>query len=245
MSSGATAPAGPPGTRSTGCRTAGRSRSASGRRGPSAGAQRRATTRSAPRKPGCATCSKRRRGTPAGLVQTSATFADAAAEFLRYVEHDRAIKPSTLTEYRSIVSAHLVPAFGAMRVEEVTPEKIERWRATVTSARLLAAVQPHQEQVARPAPRRLPPRPEGVRAVRQPRRGDRAPPAALERRHPGLQRRRGLRACARGHLRTGRHHLPHRRLHRAASRRARRCAGATSTSPPRPSASVRATPGAR
>ena len=69
-----------------------------------------------------------------GLVQTSATFADAAAEFLRYVEHDRAIKPSTLTDYRSIVSAHLVPAFGAMRVEEVTPEKIERWRATVTSA---------------------------------------------------------------------------------------------------------------
>jgi hypothetical protein len=28
----------------------------------------------------------------------------------------------------------LVPAYGAMRVEEVTPEKIERWRATVSSA---------------------------------------------------------------------------------------------------------------
>jgi Phage integrase, N-terminal SAM-like domain len=75
-----------------------------------------------------------RRGTLPGLVQTGATFADAAAEFLRYVEHDRSIKPSTLTDYRSIVSAHLVPAFGAMRVEEVTPEKIERWRATVASA---------------------------------------------------------------------------------------------------------------
>jgi hypothetical protein len=72
-----------------------------------------------------------RRGTLPGLVQAGATFADAAAEFLRHVEHDRSIKPSTLTDYRSIVSAHLVPAFGAMRVEEVTPEKIERWRATV------------------------------------------------------------------------------------------------------------------
>jgi hypothetical protein len=74
-----------------------------------------------------------RRGTLPGLVQTGATFADAAAEFLRYVEYDRAIKPSTLTDYRSIISAHLEPAFGPMRVEEVTPEKIERWRATVTS----------------------------------------------------------------------------------------------------------------
>ena len=75
-----------------------------------------------------------RRGTLPGLVQTGATFADAAAEFLCYVEHDRAIKPSTLTDYRSIISAHLLPAFGAMRVEEVTPEKIERWRTVVCSA---------------------------------------------------------------------------------------------------------------
>jgi len=75
-----------------------------------------------------------RRGTLPGLVRTVATFADAAAEFLRYVEHDRSIKPSTLTDYRSIVTAHLLPAFGAMRVEEITAEKIERWRAAVTSA---------------------------------------------------------------------------------------------------------------
>src|SRR3954452_6388624 len=75
-----------------------------------------------------------RRGTLPGLVRTVATFADAAAEFLRYVEHDRSIKPSTLTDYRSIVTAHLLPAFGAMRVEEITAEKIERWGAAVTSA---------------------------------------------------------------------------------------------------------------
>ena len=48
-----------------------------------------------------------RRGTLPGLVRAGATFAAAAAEFLRYVEHDRAIKPSTLGDYRSIISAHL------------------------------------------------------------------------------------------------------------------------------------------
>ncbi len=54
-----------------------------------------------------------RRGTLPGLVQTGATFADAAAEFLRYVEHDRAIKPSTLTDYRSIVSCASRPGSGS------------------------------------------------------------------------------------------------------------------------------------
>ena len=36
-----------------------------------------------------------RRGTLPGLVRTGATFADAAAEWLRYIEHDRGRKPST------------------------------------------------------------------------------------------------------------------------------------------------------
>jgi hypothetical protein len=37
-----------------------------------------------------------RRGVVPGMVQTGATFADAAAEWLRYVEHDRKRKPSRL-----------------------------------------------------------------------------------------------------------------------------------------------------
>src|ERR1700692_2988054 len=37
-----------------------------------------------------------RRGTLPGMIRTGATFADAAAEFLRYIEHDRARKPSTV-----------------------------------------------------------------------------------------------------------------------------------------------------
>jgi integrase len=70
-----------------------------------------------------------RRGTLPGLVRTGATFAEAAAEYLRYIEHDRGRKPSTVRGYRSAVTAHLLPAFGDMPVEAVTTEVIERWVA--------------------------------------------------------------------------------------------------------------------
>jgi hypothetical protein len=43
------------------------------------------------------------------------TFATAAAEWLRYVEHDRAAKPSTLRDFRSGLRHHLLPAFGERR----------------------------------------------------------------------------------------------------------------------------------
>jgi integrase len=72
-----------------------------------------------------------RRGTLPGLVQTGATFTDAAEEFLRFAEHDRRRKPSTLRGYRSVVHAHLIPAFGALPVEQLTTSAIERWIATV------------------------------------------------------------------------------------------------------------------
>ncbi|MEO6859728.1 MAG: tyrosine-type recombinase/integrase [Solirubrobacteraceae bacterium] len=70
-----------------------------------------------------------RRGTLPGMVRTGATFADAAAEYLRYVREDRGRKPSTLRGYRSAIEAHLLPAFGEMAVEDVTTEAIERWLA--------------------------------------------------------------------------------------------------------------------
>jgi Phage integrase, N-terminal SAM-like domain len=61
-----------------------------------------------------------RRGTLPGMVRTGATFADAAAEYLRWIEHDRARKPSTVRHYQSIINAHLLPAFGDMRLEDIT-----------------------------------------------------------------------------------------------------------------------------
>lgn len=72
-----------------------------------------------------------RRGTLPGMVRTGATFAEAAAEFLRYSEHDRGCKPWTLRGYRSIIDAHLIPAFGKLPVEDVTTVSIERWIATI------------------------------------------------------------------------------------------------------------------
>jgi hypothetical protein len=98
------------------------------------------------------TAGRPRRGTLPGLVRTGATFADAAAEFLRFVEHDRAIKPSMLCDYRSIISTHLLPAFGDLRLEEITPQKIERWHPGITSRRAWRPPPPR----ARPAGRRGP-----------------------------------------------------------------------------------------
>jgi integrase len=63
------------------------------------------------------------------MVQTGATFADAAAEYLRYIEQDRRRKPSTLRGYRSAIQAHLLPAFGELPVENVTITAIEQWLA--------------------------------------------------------------------------------------------------------------------
>jgi integrase len=68
-----------------------------------------------------------RQGTLPGLVRTGATFADAAAEWLRYIEEERGRKASTLADYRSVVNAHLLPAFGEERLERIDAEMIEGW----------------------------------------------------------------------------------------------------------------------
>jgi integrase len=73
-----------------------------------------------------------RRGTLPGLVRTGATFADAVAEFMRYAEQERQLKPSTLRGYHSILNAHLLPAFGDRPIEEITSDEIEQWRANLS-----------------------------------------------------------------------------------------------------------------
>src|SRR5436305_1810984 len=45
-----------------------------------------------------------RHGTLPGQVRTGATFADAVAEWLRYIEHDRGRKPSTVAGYRALAN---------------------------------------------------------------------------------------------------------------------------------------------
>jgi len=68
-----------------------------------------------------------RAGTLPGAVRTGATFADACAEYLRFLEYDRQRKPSTLRDARSVVRTHLQPEFGDRRLEDVSAELVERW----------------------------------------------------------------------------------------------------------------------
>ncbi len=75
-----------------------------------------------------------RRGTLAGQVRTGATFSDAAAEWLRYVELGRQRKPSTVAGYRVLVRSQLLPAFGSVPLEEVTTERIEQWLSSLSGA---------------------------------------------------------------------------------------------------------------
>src|SRR4051794_19335965 len=74
-----------------------------------------------------------RRGALPGMVATGATVADAAAEWLRWAEHDRACKPSTLSDYRN-TAARITRDLGDLRLEDVTPERVERWKTTLTSS---------------------------------------------------------------------------------------------------------------
>jgi integrase len=68
-----------------------------------------------------------RRGTLPGLVKTDVTFAQAAEEWLRYVEHDRGRKPSTIAGYRALLRSQLLPTFGELAIESITTPMIEAW----------------------------------------------------------------------------------------------------------------------
>ena len=68
-------------------------------------------------------------------ASTSVTFADAAAEYLRFSEEDRGCKPTTLRNYRNAIRVHLLPVFGEMPFEGITVREIEQWRAGMSSAR--------------------------------------------------------------------------------------------------------------
>ena len=72
-----------------------------------------------------------RRGTLPGLVKTDVTFAEAADEWLRYVEHDRGRKPSTIAGYRALLKSQLLPTFGKTPIESITTPEIEAWIAGV------------------------------------------------------------------------------------------------------------------
>jgi hypothetical protein len=69
------------------------------------------------------------RGVLPGLVRTDATVKDAVEEWLRYVEHERGVRATTIREYRSSACKHLVPAFGDRKLEAITTHSIEVWKS--------------------------------------------------------------------------------------------------------------------
>ncbi|WP_249020557.1 site-specific integrase [Conexibacter sp. S30A1] len=68
-----------------------------------------------------------RRGTLA-VEKSGATFADAAAEFLRYIEQDREREPVTIGDYRGVINGYLLPRFGERDIASITAQEIERYR---------------------------------------------------------------------------------------------------------------------
>lgn len=71
-----------------------------------------------------------RRGTvPDPGDRSGKTLADAVAEWLRYVEHEKARRPSTVRDYRSTADSRLLPEFGFYTpIEAITAERIESFR---------------------------------------------------------------------------------------------------------------------
>jgi integrase len=72
------------------------------------------------------------RGTLPGMRSGNATFAEAAEEWMRFIEQDRERKPSTIRDYRSVLKAHLLPVFGERQLESITVDEIEAWRRSLT-----------------------------------------------------------------------------------------------------------------
>ena len=70
------------------------------------------------------------------LVRRSLTSPSSGSSYLR---DDRQRKASTLTGYRSTLRADLLPAFGEMRVAEITQQIIEAYRRKLLASGMLSA----------------------------------------------------------------------------------------------------------
>lgn len=68
------------------------------------------------------------RSEPASEFTSARTFADVCEEWLRHGERERQLKPSTLVDYRSSLSARILPALGLLAVEKLSTDDLEAWR---------------------------------------------------------------------------------------------------------------------
>lgn len=68
------------------------------------------------------------RGTLAGMNRAGATFADAAAEYLRYVEQVRQRDATTVKDYRGVITGYLVPEFGERDLAAITADDVDAYK---------------------------------------------------------------------------------------------------------------------
>jgi integrase len=66
------------------------------------------------------------------------TFEILAEEWIAWGIRDRDWKPSSLSDYRSALNAHLLPAFAGKRVEKIDADEIEQWRDELIDERGLS-----------------------------------------------------------------------------------------------------------
>jgi integrase len=82
-----------------------------------------------------------RRGTLLGATSTGATFRDAAAEYLRYVEHVRQIDAATVKDYKGVIDGYLLDRFADQPLEAITPDTIDAYKeALIAEGRLSTRV---------------------------------------------------------------------------------------------------------
>jgi integrase len=70
--------------------------------------------------------------------RTGVTFDVAADEWIAWGIRERDWKPSSLSDYRSILNAHLLPAFRGKRIEKIDTDEIEQWRDELVDERELS-----------------------------------------------------------------------------------------------------------
>src|SRR4051794_832248 len=79
-----------------------------------------------------------RRGQLPGSTPSGATFKDAAEEWLRYVEHDRKRRSSTVNDYRNHVNRDLLAEFGEVPLEQITTDWIDAFRVRLVAEERLS-----------------------------------------------------------------------------------------------------------
>lgn len=76
-----------------------------------------------------------RDGSLPGLTPAiTATFADAATEYLRFVADVRRVDPVTVADYKGVIDGYLIAEFGDLQLETVTPDLIDAYKERLIAA---------------------------------------------------------------------------------------------------------------